>query len=228
MTKKRSKTSEYDDDQVDVVMRTWRGQCGLARTFWLFWFLPSVLLALFCGSSAYGWFFGKALSLGASLGYFISLSLAVSAFIYNVFMGVATWRSAGLYQGHKIWPMAARVYIIAVVGSLIYVLYAISTMDWDDPGRDSTNITDFLEPDPAYPYIGFWKTNCADNFGLSIAKAGDGLYSVSFCGPGGCFKPGTYRPNTALVDDSDYTIVNDTTIQVKGRDGFLTYRKCPS
>lgn len=78
-----------------------------------------------------------------------------------------------------------------------------------------------------HPFAGFWKTpDCSDDFGLAVAPAGPLLYSVSFCGPGGCFKPGTYRPNTPLVGDSEYRIGDTNTIEVLGKDGFIKYVRC--
>jgi hypothetical protein len=90
----------------------------------------------------------------------------------------------------------------------------------------SENIGDHLHPDPAYPLVGFWKDHCEDDFGLAIDRAGEGLYSISFCGPGGCFAPGTYRSNSRIVGDPDYRLVNRNTLEVLGRDGFSTYFRC--
>lgn len=75
-------------------------------------------------------------------------------------------------------------------------------------------------------YTGFWKEKCTQPFGLQIMPAADGKYSVSFCGPGGCFEPGTYRPNTRLVDDPYYEVIDATHIKVRGRDGWSDYQKC--
>ena len=61
------------------------------------------------------------------------------------------------------------------------------------------------EASGTHPFVGFWKDgHCDDDFGLSIAASGPETYSVSFCGPGGCFEPGTYRPNTPIVGDPAY------------------------
>ena len=81
----------------------------------------------------------------------------------------------------------------------------------------------------SHPLAGFWKTpNCQDSFGIAIAPAESDLYSLSFCGPGGCFKPGTYRPNSKILADQDYKVINNDAIQIKGQDGFTTYVRCPS
>jgi hypothetical protein len=88
-------------------------------------------------------------------------------------------------------------------------------------------------PSPQWPagvpkpdLSGFWKNDCAENFGLKIAPAGKDLYSISFCGPGGCFEPGSYRPNSAIFGDPLYRVKDANTIEVLGADGFSTYRRC--
>ncbi len=75
---------------------------------------------------------------------------------------------------------------------------------------------------------GFWKDHCEDEFGLKIEAAGAGLYSISFCGPGGCFEPGTYRPNSPIFGDKSYRVVDGNTIEVLGGDGFSKYYRCVS
>lgn len=81
--------------------------------------------------------------------------------------------------------------------------------------------------DTSRNFTGMWKNECDQDFGLQIKPiGGDGKYSVSFCGPGGCFDPGTYRPNTFINRDLGYKVVSESEIQVKGSDGFSTYRKC--
>ena len=93
-----------------------------------------------------------------------------------------------------------------------------------DPERTAEKLA---IPSPTHPFAGFWKRpGCADNFGLAIAPVEPTTYSVSFCGPGGCFTPGTYRPNTSLIGDPEYRIVDKDTIDVSGRDGFSRYVRC--
>jgi len=76
-------------------------------------------------------------------------------------------------------------------------------------------------------YSGFWRTDCDNAFGLQIIRAPGNLYSVSFCGPGGCFRPGTYLPNTPIDGDSMYEVVNEAEIRLKVKDGTaMAYRKC--
>ena len=77
-------------------------------------------------------------------------------------------------------------------------------------------------------FAGFWKTDCKDAFGLQIMPFGDeGKYSVSFCGPGGCFEPGTYRPLTTIENDPKYEVISQDHIKVVGkRDSRNDYYKC--
>jgi hypothetical protein len=81
----------------------------------------------------------------------------------------------------------------------------------------------------SHPFAGFWKDgHCNDEFGLSIAPAGPKMYSVSFCGPGGCFEPGTYRPNTPIVGDPAYQVIDNNTLGISTQDGtFQRYSRCP-
>jgi hypothetical protein len=80
-------------------------------------------------------------------------------------------------------------------------------------------------PSADYPLAGFWKHEAANEYGLAIAPAGNGQYSISFCGPGSCFQPGTYRPNSSIVNDPLYTVVDGGTIEVKGKNGFSRYSR---
>ena len=88
---------------------------------------------------------------------------------------------------------------------------------------------------PAWPagrpkpsLTGFWKDHCEDDFGLKIEPADGDRYSVSFCGPGGCFEPGTYRPNSPIFGDQAYRVIDGNTLEVLGGDGFTTYYRCPA
>ena len=79
----------------------------------------------------------------------------------------------------------------------------------------------------SHPYAGFWKgEDCDDDFGWAIGPAGDNTYYVSFCGPGGCFEKGTYRPNTPIVGDPNYKVIDENTLQFKSRDGWSTHTRC--
>jgi hypothetical protein len=64
-------------------------------------------------------------------------------------------------------------------------------------------------------FTGFWKTRCSDAYGIQIKKQTETLFSVSFCGPGGCFEPGTWMPNTPIIGDPQYRVINPTTLELE-------------
>jgi hypothetical protein len=67
---------------------------------------------------------------------------------------------------------------------------------------------------------------CVLGFGIAIAPADPNLYSISFCGPGGCFLPGEWTPNSSIAGDPKYKIVNDRTIKIRRAGKWDTYTKC--
>ncbi len=81
------------------------------------------------------------------------------------------------------------------------------------------------KPSKTHPLGGFWKQNQKHDFGLAIGKAPGGLYYISFCGPGGCFAKGEYRPNSKIIDDPEYIVIDHDNIEVKGKFGFSKYTR---
>lgn len=77
-------------------------------------------------------------------------------------------------------------------------------------------------------FTGFWKTSCTDAFGIQIKKQTGNLFSVSFCGPGGCFAPGQWMPNSPIVGDPKYRVLSPTTIEIghEGGQGWTRYTRC--
>ena len=120
--------------------------------------------------------------------------------------------------------------LVAVACGVPHLGVAADTFNpTNDSSKTSRNIhlSGKLNPTATHPYLGFWKTTCSEEFGLAIAAADERLYSVSLCGPGGCFRPGTYRPNTLLVGDPEYKIEAPGRIAVSGMGGKLTtYVRC--
>jgi hypothetical protein len=79
-----------------------------------------------------------------------------------------------------------------------------------------------------HPYAGFWKDEgCKDSWGWAIGPIAPEIYYISFCGPGGCFKEGTYRPNTSIVNDPKYKILDEDTIMFKSQEGWSKHVRCP-
>jgi hypothetical protein len=87
-------------------------------------------------------------------------------------------------------------------------------------------------PSDSHPFGGFWKSDLSNDFGMAIGPYGAGTYYVSFCGPGGCFAKGHYRPVTSLANDPEYRIIDKDTIEFHGSTGWTKYyrsqgRKAP-
>jgi hypothetical protein len=84
------------------------------------------------------------------------------------------------------------------------------------------------EPTKSTPpdFTGFWKQRCSDAWGIQIKKQTDNLFSVSFCGPGGCFEPGTWMPNTPVIGDPKYRSINPVTLAIQHGDGWQTVTRC--
>jgi len=210
----------------ELFIKFWHGQFPLGTTFWLGWLAP--LLGIFIVLTLLEtWILQK---VGVSP---IFILFAITAAI-AVVSTVAVWRSASLYTGPKFLRLSARA--ISMLGSslhlfafgcLIYVFIMLA--HGTDSSHDEHRIAEKTAiPSASHPMAGFWKTQSSDNFGLAISPAGSSKYSISFCGPGGCFKPGTYRPDTTLVGDEDYQIVDKNTLHVRGTDGFTSYYRAPS
>jgi hypothetical protein len=79
-------------------------------------------------------------------------------------------------------------------------------------------------------YTGFWKGRCSDSFGVQIKPAENQRYSVSFCGPGGCFRSGEWRPNTRIDGDPEYKVISSKELGIKrtDTDDYFMYVKCSS
>ncbi|MCU7851847.1 MAG: hypothetical protein KZQ80_06510 [Candidatus Thiodiazotropha sp. (ex Monitilora ramsayi)] len=79
----------------------------------------------------------------------------------------------------------------------------------------------------SHPLAGFWKhKDCEDPWGWAIGPAAAGLYYVSFCGPGGCFEMGAYRPNSRIIDDPSYRIIDANTLMFYSENEWSTQVRC--
>lgn len=82
-------------------------------------------------------------------------------------------------------------------------------------------------PTDAYPLAGFWKHKASHHFGLAIGPVGNGLYYVSFCGPGGCADV-TDQCTTSLYGDVRYRVHDLNTLGVKGLFRYTRYQRYES
>lgn len=200
--------------------RFWQGQVSLPKTFWLGWAVPVIAGNVLVSFAAW-WLISK---LGL-MAFYLTVALVAG---YSLVAVVPVWRSASTYGGPTLLKYGARglasiasaVQVVAL-GAVVFTLVSIKL--GNDPTSDPDRIAEKTAiPSETHPLAGFWKYDANDNFGLAIAPAEGNLYSVSFCGPGGCFKPGTYRPNTPIAGDGNYQVVTNDTIRVRGADGWST------
>lgn len=75
-------------------------------------------------------------------------------------------------------------------------------------------------------FTGFWKAKCTDAFGIQVKKQPGNLFSVTFCGPGGCVSPGKWTPNTRIVGDPKYRVIDASTFEIQTAQGWSRYTKC--
>jgi hypothetical protein len=81
-----------------------------------------------------------------------------------------------------------------------------------DRTRTSHNVASTIPKDLTHPMAGFWKNDCANDFGLAVEAAGDGKYTITFCGPGACGR----RDHSSAIDlqhDSHYRVLDANTIE---------------
>jgi hypothetical protein len=124
----------------------------------------------------------------------------------------------------------AAVVLTSAVGTW-FVWRLIRNPPRPAPPNDQPNwhVEENARPSKTHPLAGFWKPgDCAKDGGLAIGPMGESTYYVSFCGPGGCFAEGTYRPETTIVGDPTYRLLDPTTLEVVGWLGISQkYVKCP-
>lgn len=211
---------------VRAILHFWRGRHSLARTFWLGWAIPVIGGTVLLSRST--WWLIDGFGLTA---FYMALALLA---IYTIVAVVPVWRSATAYAGNRLFKYGARA--VAAIAMAIQVVaigttafYVVGAQYGLSPTHDPERIAEKSAiPSETHPLAGFWKSSPTDNFGLAIAPAEGNLYSVSFCGPGGCFKPGTYRSDTPLVGDEDYQVISTDTLLVRSQDGWSTYSRAPN
>lgn len=198
----------------------WRGQFPLVKTFWLGWALPVLAGNVLTGLAT--WWLISSFGL---IFFYLAVALVAG---YSIVAVVPVWRSATTYGGPRFLKYGARVIastttaIQVVSVGAIFVAF-VSIKIGIDPASDPDRTAEKTAiPSKTHPLAGFWKYSAGDNFGLAIAPAEGSLYSVSFCGPGGCFRPGTYRSNTSIVGDNDYQVISNDSLRVLGAEGWST------
>jgi hypothetical protein len=216
-----------------MLARIWRGEVHLAFVFWVIGVLISPLF--FWVTFHFGKFLPGAWAMLTVFGIWL---------LYGIFISLVIWRSSTKYTGRKVWSILSRIAICATWVISLGIGFGVFYFMGVDFYTTSYTIEKQLEADPAYPYIGFWKNDCSDNFGLAIEKATNDEYYVRFCGPGGCFGKTSFM-RTKLINDSIYKILDNDTIGMnvsstprglnpeeeailkeRMKDGLLIYKRC--
>ena len=93
--------------------KLWRGEVGLAQTFWEYAILYGTLVNLITTGAS----FAVIASDGPA---WIALALFLLPIPYNAFVVVAVWRSAARHGGDPSWANAARIAVLvwAVIASV--------------------------------------------------------------------------------------------------------------
>ena len=97
-----------------------------------------------------------------------------------------------------------------------------------NPPEPNWHIERQAKPTKSHPLSGFWKRDQKHDHGLAIGPVDDKKYYISFCGPGGCFEKGKYRPNSTIEGDPNYRVIDVATIEVKGKKVFNKYVRVKS
>ena len=210
---------QNENNKSSFISRLWKGDIPLVRTFWIFWVIPPIAFPFIQGLLTF--------TLGPLLGALFLLiwfAFSLSFAVYQIICTKGLWSSATKYNGKKIWAIGAKLFVILGIVSSIYMIYEEVTapkVDTHDPERMAEQMA---IPSDEFPLAGFYKGKVTENFGFAIGPNKEsGTYYISFCGPGGCFKPGTYLPNTTIIDDPNYEVIDNNTIKFK-RSGNLVKR----
>lgn len=82
------------------------------------------------------------------------------------------------------------------------------------------------KPDLSRNFAGFWKGKCSDSFGLRLKPVDQpGMYTVTFCGPGGCGDDEEGR-KTFITGDKHYQVLSGGELQVGSDASTSKYKKC--
>ena len=125
--------------------------------------------------------------------------------------------------------------ILKLIYSLILLLVVsvgslwVYTIHFGPNSEPNWHVEKNAIPSETHPLAGFYKDEgCKGSWGWAIGPAGEKEYYISFCGPGGCFAEGTYRPNTTIYNDGNYQVIDENTIEFLSDGGWSKHVRCPS
>lgn len=119
---------------METLSRIWRGDAGLARTYWLFGIL-----------AGFAWAIPMATVTPGSIAAVVVVLLYLA---YYVMVNVGVWRAAGKYSGPKVWAVLARLAVAAIPALMVIGTIAAIVIPAATPQQKA------IEPSSASPYPG--------------------------------------------------------------------------
>jgi hypothetical protein len=96
-----------------AIGRLWRGEVGLARTFWIYGVVISAILSQLA-------FRLNVIRPPRSAWIDVAApAVTVLSGVYLLFVAVAVWRSADRYPGPAVWPILAKLSMVGVVAVML-------------------------------------------------------------------------------------------------------------
>ena len=86
---------------MSLIGRIWRGEEGLARTFWGYGFGANILFTML-----------MIMALSLHLPAWGIMAVLLFRLVYMVFISVGIWRSAGRYTGNQAWAFLAKFMVV--------------------------------------------------------------------------------------------------------------------
>lgn len=107
-----------------ILKALWRGEIGLAKTFWLYGVAGSLLLILLVLvlEATNPWFLYEGFEepgLGLQLLYVVATR---GYYLWSFFIYIAIWRSASNYEGLRDWAFVAKILVsLSLFGLLLFL-----------------------------------------------------------------------------------------------------------
>lgn len=92
------------------IKTVWRGDAGLAMTYWVWGTLVGLLIA------------AASIPLASAESTFLAVLYVAFAILHAIWVSFGIWRSAGRYQGNRIWATLARLGVIVGAVRSVYEL----------------------------------------------------------------------------------------------------------
>lgn len=103
---------------MSFIGKLWRGEYGLAGTFWL-WGLVYVLLIALAMLLVFSYALRAAYDPSFGTAAFVVLAMLVVVWGYSIVWAVGLWRAAFAYNGPRLWSVLACLVSVLIIVSLV-------------------------------------------------------------------------------------------------------------